>query len=647
MEPQQTPGTNTLDPTALALSRAIRKTEGTAYDQTIQEPNGTKSFGAYGWNGDNFQNWAKQYGLNPNDTSPTNQDHLAYLRIKDMLDKGMPQSQVAAVWNGAKMQNGQITAIDPAYVERVKNAYQTEIGASQSRSVPSDTGNGLGTFTPQPSQTSFKTPSTPNQPQSGGVLSDIQKGNVGGAVGDLFNFAFPVVSDVGKDLAAGSVSGSGKTFLQQLGDLGLTAAWLIPGFGELSAPLRIGLRAGLGYLAGTAANLGAGESAGKALTPNLSNVLGAATGGLLPEGFKIAGAQREAIAGITPQVKNILQETGTSPKLAQEYIDAAVAHAKDVRLPTPLVKAAGELDKAQEIINSKVAKAGEEVGAAKTALGKVKLPDSVAASDGVGDFMNEAGDRYGIKFTKNGGVEALPGREPAISATDAGRLGKLYSRLTRLTEHSSARQLSDAIESIDNGINYAKAANKGFDPLEQFLLETRNGLNKALRYVSPEMAKANDEFSAIKAVQNEVNQMAGRENQRGTLLIKRVFSGDKQGEVQDLFQKIKNLTGIDLTRHAVLAAHAIAVAGDKTEKGLLDQAIQEAIKGGGAPSLTGIGLNVGKSILRKAVANPVKMTAQLAGKAPSLYSRILNRAALPAAIRGVVALPGRAGTQPQ
>ncbi len=85
MEPQvtgQTPGTN-IDPTALALSRSIRQVE-SGGDYNAKGDNGT-SFGAYQFHGDNFKNWATQYGLDPTDKSPTNQDHLAYLKIKSGL----------------------------------------------------------------------------------------------------------------------------------------------------------------------------------------------------------------------------------------------------------------------------------------------------------------------------------------------------------------------------------------------------------------------------------------------------------------------------------------------------------------------------------------------------------------------------------
>lgn len=116
-----------LDPTAVTLAKAIRQQEvgsaaPTAQDYQSTGDNGS-SFGAYQFHGDNFQNWAKQYGLDPSDTSPVNQDKVAYARIKDLLDQGNAPSEVIARWNGAKIVNGKYTALNQDYADKVKNNY--------------------------------------------------------------------------------------------------------------------------------------------------------------------------------------------------------------------------------------------------------------------------------------------------------------------------------------------------------------------------------------------------------------------------------------------------------------------------------------------------------------------------------------------
>lgn len=140
------PPTNSqVDPTALALSRAIRATEGGDYTNTSGDA-GT-SAGAYQWNNGkiplqkgqvpaNFKSAAQQFGLDPNDFSPTNQDHVAYMQIKHDLDSGLSQSSVSAKWNsglthgwedhkGTTTINGKTISYDtPAYVAKVQHYYQ-------------------------------------------------------------------------------------------------------------------------------------------------------------------------------------------------------------------------------------------------------------------------------------------------------------------------------------------------------------------------------------------------------------------------------------------------------------------------------------------------------------------------------------------
>ncbi len=318
MEPQvtgQTPGTN-IDPTALALSRSIRQVE-SGGDYNAKGDNGT-SFGAYQFHGDNFKNWATQYGLDPTDKSPTNQDHLAYLKIKSGLDSGLSQSEVAAQWNGAKMVNGRPQAINPDYVKKVQAEYekQSTVGGQSSQA-----GNGLGAFTPQSQsegqETQTSQPSTDtSQSQSSdpGFWSNLTSGNIGGVVGDVFNGAFPVVGDVAKDIQGKS----DKSALQQLGDLGMSSLWFLP-FGDIAEGLGAGAEAlgaskgvasaagaigtglGTGYAGDVSSNLAQGKTGLSAAQPGLGTLLG---GGLAGAGLG-AGAIYNKFLGEQNVVDNV------------------------------------------------------------------------------------------------------------------------------------------------------------------------------------------------------------------------------------------------------------------------------------------------------------------------------------------------------
>jgi hypothetical protein len=117
-----------LDPTAVALSRAIRQVES---QKNYEAKGASGEFGAYQWMPNNFETAATKYGLDPSDKSPVNQDKVAYHQIKEQLDAGHKQSEIASWWNSGKYDatgnvgvNKEGVKFDtPAYVENVKNAY--------------------------------------------------------------------------------------------------------------------------------------------------------------------------------------------------------------------------------------------------------------------------------------------------------------------------------------------------------------------------------------------------------------------------------------------------------------------------------------------------------------------------------------------
>lgn len=255
-------GSTQIDPTTLALSRSIRQVESNGNYNAIGD-NGT-SWGAYQWHGNNFHEWAQQYGLDPSDTSEQNQDEVAYKRIDGLLKQGLSQSEVAAIWNGANYSNGKYTAINPSYPQKVGRAYNQisaqMTGQSHGQYSPSD--NGLGTFAQQ-ANTATENPDTNDQTPSPshGIISDLSNGNFGGAAvqagKDVTNFALPIVRDLYHDIQGKS----DKSILQQVGDLGMSALWFLP-FGDIAEGLGAGVKAltGLGEAGAAADTIAGGEA---------------------------------------------------------------------------------------------------------------------------------------------------------------------------------------------------------------------------------------------------------------------------------------------------------------------------------------------------------------------------------------------------
>ncbi len=122
-----------LDAGVVNLSRAIRQQESGGNYNAIGD-NGT-SHGAFQWQPGNFAAAAKQFGLDPTDFSPVNQDKVAYQQIAHYKNQGYSPEQIASLWNSGKPDptgnvgdttvNGKPLHYDtPTYVNNVMNNFQ-------------------------------------------------------------------------------------------------------------------------------------------------------------------------------------------------------------------------------------------------------------------------------------------------------------------------------------------------------------------------------------------------------------------------------------------------------------------------------------------------------------------------------------------
>lgn len=485
--------------------------------------------------------------------------------------------------------------------------------------------------------------------------STLQKaGDVAGAVG---NFLFPAVKDLYNDARGQNTGANTKTALQQVGDTALSVLPLIPGLGEAGEAARgaevagegaadvapgllskiagstVTKGAATGYGAGVGSNLSQGQSLGQSFAPNINTVAGGLLGGATPIALKGLSAVTKGLAGVGPQILNALKDSGISIDEYNKYINAAKNRATDLRAPAPLELAANQLDKASAKIDQNLSQAGKAVGAAKSTLGGVSIPDISPVADA---FQKRVATDYGLQLAQdpNGIIHAIPApnRTPSISQTEIARIKSVAQDLVDL-QGSTAQHGTDVISKLDNSINYAKGANgQGFDPIEGLLHSVRSGIDDSVRSVAPDLAAANDRASSLYNLKNEVTKMAGGTNQRGELLMKRIFSGDKSGDVQDLFNKIKGETGIDLVNHAVLAKHAIDVAGDSSQKSLLQQMIEggSSIAKGPIAAL----LHVGQNVAKKTIANPETIGRQVVTGKAGLLKSAVNRLGTKAVIEG-------------
>jgi hypothetical protein len=477
-------------------------------------------------------------------------------------------------------------------------------------------------------------------------------------IGGVGNFLFPIVQDVANDVTGKST----KSFLQQAGDTALSALPFIPGLGEGGEAARaVGAgaevaeeapnvvskiaeawkdanpmvkSAAVGYGAGTASSLSRGKSLGQAFSPNVNNILGAILGGVTPKILEGLTSLRSTAAGISPQIATGLTDPGITEQDYNAYMDAAKNHSTDVRATPPLTLAADKLDDAANRITTARGVAGAAVGAAKKAAGQQSLNDITPVFE---NFVDQVADKFGISLVSgNDGTITpiqIPGRSIQVPDSVMSRIMDTAHQLNSLAD-ASVQQGSDVATNISNKVDYSNMAyGKTNDPLESILKNADGGIRGVINQTSPELAAANANFSALKELEKEVGNMAGDNLQRGELLMKRVFSGEKSGDVQDLFEKIKEITGIDLINHAVLAKHAIETLGSGTEKSLLEHAIEggtESIQKSPWSALA----TVGQKVLRNTLANPESMGRNIVNGGSSLIPSLINKGAIEVGARG-------------
>lgn len=192
------PNGQPIDPSVVAVMTAIQHVEtGGSSDPYNQSGDNGQSLGAYQWNNlingvhtplqpgqipANFQNAAVQFGLNPNDFSPANQNLVAYNQIAAYKAQGLTPQSIDAKWNGAvpdPNNPGQFTYINPARAPLFASALNSVV---QGMSPSANTPTGTDVSAPVASATSTAPPSL------GGFLENTVKsganflGNLGNAV---------------------------------------------------------------------------------------------------------------------------------------------------------------------------------------------------------------------------------------------------------------------------------------------------------------------------------------------------------------------------------------------------------------------------------------------------------------------------------
>lgn len=607
------------------------------------------------WNSGSDENWQNKVG-----TTMINGQQVKY---------NVPHyvKSVTDLYQQYKNQSGSLPQAPSGNLASASaGGYQPPLPPGQSQGKQSGNAAGYAPPTP-PTQPTTTTQAGDTSDPSGGFLQGLQEDlqgtnpnpigtQIGNAITGAGNFLFPAVGDIYNDLTGKNQ----KTALQQAGDVGLSILPFIPGLGEYgegaravaggaelagsaadaakaggllskAAALPTALKgAAAGYGAGVASNLSQGQSLGQAVTPNAATLGGAVLGGTAPIALKGLGGVATKVSGISPQIETKLTQLGVeadpeNATLYDKYMQAAKEHATNGEVPAPENMAADNIDQASAKIDQMASQAGKEVGLANKAAANIPIDPKTIPS--LATSLNEKLDSFGYKVgTKDDGTLALvPTRTGGVPLTSSeqARVLDVALRINDMGNQGNVRMADDLMTILDKKHDYGAT---GQDPLTGIFGQVRHDVNEIARTASPEFAAANDKLSGLRNLQDTIKIIAGNRLQRGELLMQRMF-GKNPGDSQALFKAIRDATGVDLYKHAVLARHAIESVGSKADKSALQQMIEGSTKG--HVGLLGAAANIAGGAAKKTFANPETIGRNLIkGKKSGLMGELVTKGAI-------------------
>lgn len=540
-----------VDQQALALTHAIALQESGSDGKPNYSAVGDAgtSKGAYQWQPGNFESAAKTARLDPNDFSPENQDKVAYSEVKAYKDKGYDPGQIASLWNsgspnnwqnhvGTTTINGKTISYDtPAYVKGVQKYYK-QLSGSQGAGVNSllqtpnaqAQGNAGGLLQPQDESTKLDqqiqqlTTQSKSQNANPGFLQGLSEDlsgtnpqSIGTQLGNtakgMGNFLFPSVGDVYHDLKGDNT----KTGLQQLGDAGSTAlsvATLIPGVGEVAAPLKAAIGAG------KAAEIG-GEVASKAAPGLLAQVgknaaLGGAYGvtGAVGAGetdpTKVAesGAVGVGTGGLLGAAGSALQKA--ADVLPQRLVQGVIKNSNPDVAQYALTKSMGSPAKMLADSNASLKTIGSQLGAALT---HSKVADVIVPSEQIVPKI----------------LEAFPNAElsPEQLQQEIGKIAPLQKRL--ITKLFSGEGLSiDELHTLNSAIGQNTYKMAFDDPMVKAGKAIGNAFYQASKQIittaAPDTTPLFDQYSKEIALNSAISKVAKRGVKGQAITLKDIIS---------------------------------------------------------------------------------------------------------------------------
>ncbi len=255
---------------------------------------------------------------------------------------------------------------------------------------------------------------------------------------------------------------------------------------------------------------------------------------------------------IPEQVKTVLNEI--DEPLFDKYANAAKKAALSNKEITPLELAGKEAQTALDTIKRKL----DNIGVEKSAVIE-KANIGLQDAGNVGVKLRQQLENYAKGNTLVGGDKSL---------------------VNDIISKAKALGANPKLVEVDKFIDYAqqKLYTAGRDltvPITSktpaFIRKSIGELNTSLKKMAGESYSGlNDSYSKLVRVMNELNTKLGKEGEKGGSLMKRVFS-PSDANTKQLFQDVKEITGIDLVNESTIAKFVMEVMGDARQLSLLEE----------------------------------------------------------------------------
>ena len=277
------------------------------------------------------------------------------------------------------------------------------------------------------------------------------------------------------------------------------------------------------------------------------------------------------IAWIDEQTKNILKEVTTED--FDRFVQAGKDATTNIKNPTPLEIAWDEASDTLRLITN----AKRAAWANKSQILKNIETKTIETQPILDDFTSFIEERFNLKLDNNLKLVEIEGKKANIwDASIADVQGMSDELLDLFTQKEiNLWNLDATVDRIQDSL-WARvldrwAWGKASSTEKQISSFLEWKLNQRLKDVAwDEFIDANKEFRRLLDMETRLAKALGKEWERGWSLMKTVFSPQTGQKTKELFRKIEEEFGIDLTTKAWLAKFSMQLSWDPRQANLLE-----------------------------------------------------------------------------